>query len=241
MSNDRARSGTIEETVRTRIEASGGRFWRNDDFGDLPAPGVSQALSRLCRIGVIQRLRRGLYYEACLTIPGPNQPNMALVRTLAARGKRVFPAGMAAAHLLGITTRIPTLIEIATSAACLPRLFAYSRVIVHKRPPRWRTLTETDAALLDVVRNRGLYSALSPDETVQKLIEYFREPGCYERLLEVAETEPTSVRAMLGAIGEQIGQPDAVLYELGDTLNPFSRYDFGILSALPYAQHWMVK
>ena len=66
-----------------------------------------------------------------------------------------------------------------------------------------------DAALLDFLRNRGESSELSPDEAVEKLLDYFREPGRFERLLKVAPSEPPRVRAMLGAIGEQIGQPES--------------------------------
>src|SRR6185437_6885630 len=49
------------------------------------------------------------------------------------------------------------------------------------------------------------------------------------------------VRAMLGAIGEQIGQPGSVLAELREGLNPLSRFDFGILAALAYARRWLAK
>jgi hypothetical protein len=229
------------DIVRQRILSSGGRFWRVADFRDLPMTAVAQSLSRLARMGIIQRLRWGVYYRPHLTILGPIQPDMARVRTLAASNKRVFPAGLAAANLLGLSTRLPTLIEIATNAPSLPRLFAYDRVIVHRRPSRWRTLTEMDAAILDVMRTGGLYSALPPEETVSKLVEYCREPGRYERLLKIAKTEPKRVRAILGAIGEQIGQPERELLRLVHTLRPNSRYDFGILATLPCALNWLAK
>jgi hypothetical protein len=40
---------------------------------------------------------------------------------------------------------------------------------------------------------------------------------------------------------EQIGQPESVLDELRATLNPLSRFDFGILAALAYARRWQAK
>ncbi len=76
---------------------------------------------------------------------------------------------------------------------------------------------------------------------VEKLLGYFRESGRFERLSKVAPTEPPRVRAMLGAIGQQIGQPEAVLAELRESLNPLSRFDFGILAALAYARQWQAK
>lgn len=51
---------------------------------------------------------------------------------------------------------------------------------------RWQALSETDAALLDFPHNRGESSELSPEQTVDKLLEYFRQPGRFDRLLKVA-------------------------------------------------------
>jgi hypothetical protein len=78
-------------------------------------------------------------------------------------------------------------------------------------------------------------------ETVDKLFEYFRESGRYERLLKIAESEPPRVRAMLGAIGQQLGHPESRLSALRASLNPLSRFDFGNLSVLEHAQAWQAK
>jgi len=110
-----------------------------------------------------------------------------------------------------------------------------------RRVGRGRALSEMDATLLDFLRNRGASSELPPEDMVERLLEYFREPGRFERLLEAAPSEPPRVRAMLGAIGEQIGQPENVLAELRESLNPLSRFDFGILAALSYARRWQAK
>jgi len=208
----------------------------------MPFMAVAQTLSRLCRQGVIQRLGKGLYYRSRQTAFGPSRPNMDQIRSLAARQKGVFPAGIAAANMLGFTTQNAARIELATARPSLPRLFLRKDAIVHtRRPAAWRTLSEADAALLDFLRNRGALSELSPKETVAKLLQYFREPGRFDRLLRVAVSEPPRVRAMLGAIGQQIGQPENSLAELRQSLNPLSRFDFGILAALAYARRWQAK
>jgi hypothetical protein len=49
------------------------------------------------------------------------------------------------------------------------------------------------------------------------------------------------VRAILGAIGEQIGKKPAAIRRLRASLNPFSKYDFGFFSSLPGAKHWQAK
>ena len=102
------------ETVRARIESSGERVWRLADFDGMPSPAVAQTLSRLSRQGAIQRLGKGLYYRPRQTAFGPSRPNVASIRSLAADRKGVFPAGIAAANLLGFTTQNPARIELAT-------------------------------------------------------------------------------------------------------------------------------
>jgi hypothetical protein len=238
----RAAARSTAETIRARIKSGDERLWRLADFDGLPFRAVAKTLSRLARQGVIERLGKGLYYRPRPTAFGPSRPNMAQVRSLALRQKAVFPAGTAAANLLGFTTQNPARIELATDGASLPRHFLGDAAIVHtRRPAAWRTLSEIDAALLDFLRNRGASSELPPGETVEKLLQYFREPGRFERLRKVAPTEPPRVRAMLGAIGEQIGRPESDLTRLRESLNPLSRFDFGILAALAFARRWQAK
>lgn len=197
------------ETVRRRIEGSGERVWRLADFEGMPFTAVAHALSRLCRQGVIQRLGKGLYYRARETAFGLSKPSSAQIRSLPVRMKKVFPAGVAAGNLLGFTTQHAARVEVATDGLSLPRLIVGEETIIHtRRPESWRKLTETEAALLDFLRNRGESSELSPEETVEKLLKYFREPRRFERLLKVALSEPPRVRAMLGSIGQQLGQPE---------------------------------
>jgi len=67
------------------------------------------------------------------------------------------------------------------------------------------------------------------------------QPGTLERLLKVSRHEPPRVRAMLGAFGEKIGHKPEVLRQLRASLNPFSKFDFGMLAALPNARAWQAK
>ncbi len=49
------------------------------------------------------------------------------------------------------------------------------------------------------------------------------------------------MRAMLGAIGEELDMPARLLKRLKDSLNPLSRYDFGSLRSLRHAKDWQAK
>jgi hypothetical protein len=232
----------ISETVRRRIEAGGERAWRLADFDGLPLTAVAQALSRHSRQGFIERLGKGLYYRARQTAFGPSRPNRTELRALPLRLKGVFPSGVAAANLLGFTTQNPAKVELATDGLSLPRQIVGSEAVVHtRRPESWRSLSETDVALLDFLRNRGSSSELSAEKTAKRLLDYFREAGRFKRLLKVAPSEPPRVRAMIGAIGQQLRVPNSQLTELRKSLNPLTRFDFGALAGLAFAKQWQAK
>ena len=164
------RKRPITASIRQRIERGGERLWRLDDFRDLPFTAVAQALSRLTRDGVIERLSKGVYYRNRQTVLGKSRPNPAAIQKLASPKKTVFPSGIAAANLLGFTTQTAKRAELATSGLSLPRKLVGSDALIHtRRPEAWSSLTDIDAALLDFLRQAGRSSELSPEETVSKL------------------------------------------------------------------------
>lgn len=228
--------------VRQRIEAGREKLWRLADFRDLPVSAVAQALSRLAQQGKIERLSKGIYYHSRDTAFGKSKPNPAQIRELIPKDTTVFPSGIAAANLLGFTTQNAARSEVATSALSLPRKLVGADTVIHgRRPDAWSGLSETDAAILDFLRRSGRTSGLAPDETVHRLLSLFSGKDRFDRLLKVADTEPPRVRAMLGAIGEQLAPGSPALQRLRSSLNPLSRYDFGILNSLRHARQWQAK
>lgn len=242
MATARARTHTTTNLVRRRIEAGGERFWQFADFRDLPFATVAQALSRLTHSGLLRRLSRGVYYRPRETAFGVSLPNVAALQELASRKAPVFPAGLAAANLLGFTTQSPAAAEVATTATSLPRALVGEAMIVHtRRPVAWKRLSREDAALLDFLRQAGHTSELPPDETVRLTLAQLAVDGRYARLLRAATTEPPRVRALLGALGELQGADARSLKKLRRSLNPLTRFDFGVFSWLPTAPAWQAK
>ena len=232
------KSRPIAATVRQRIERGEERLWRLEDFSDLPSMAVVQSLSRLARAGFMQRVSKGIYYRPRQTAFGPSRPNPAAMQNLVSRRKAIFPSGITAANLLRFTTQNPGQREVATCSLSLPRKLIGRETTVHaRRPEAWASLSETDAALLDFLRRRGETSELSPAETIRRLLKLMSEKGRFERLLKIVDSEPPRVRAMLGAIGEQVGKRPKILQQLRASLNPLSRFDFGVLAALDHADH----
>jgi hypothetical protein len=229
-------------SIRQRIESSGERLWRMEDFQDLPFAAVAQALSRLTRAGLIERLSKGIYYRHRPTALGQSRPQPTKLQQLAVTKGPIFPSGLAAANLLGFSTQSAGRAEVATSKASLPRKLLGGDALIHAhRPDAWARLTEWEGALLDFLRRGGQHSEFSPAETCAKVLYLLQEPGRFEKLLEVAATEPPRVRALLGALGERLGKPAELLRPLRDSLNPYSRFNFGILSVLPNAKPWQAK
>jgi hypothetical protein len=228
--------------VLKQIESGGERVWRMQDFGSLPFGAVAQALSRLNRKGALQRLGKGVYFRPRKTAFGSSRPNPALIRSAAAKKGKLFPAGVSAANVLGFTTQNSAKAEIATTAGSVPRLLQNRDTVVHpRRPAAWESLSETDGAVLEFLRLRGEPSELSPGETIERLLTLLRESGRFARLVSAAATEPPRVRAMLGALGEKLGASTNLLRKLKASLNPLTRFDFGVLAELDSATRWQAK
>jgi hypothetical protein len=126
-------------------------------------------------------------------------------------------------------------------SACPGKLVGSDTVIHTRRPEAWASLSATEAALLDFLRRAGRTSELSPEQTIQRTLALISEKGRLERLLKVADTEPPRVRALLGAISEQLGKQATAIKRLRSSLNPFSRFDFGLLAGLEHARRWQAE
>lgn len=225
--------------MRERVLAEGERYWSHSDFGDLSATAVAHALSRLTAEGVLRRVRKGLYYRPKTTVIGPSIPSATAAFAQPMRAP-LHAAGLTAASGLGLTTQNPARAEFATPAAVAPGWL--SDVVVHTRRPASRfELDGDDGALLELLRDRARFSDLSPEETARRLIAMLSDPERFERLAAAAQSEPPRVRAMLGALGERAGMPGETLKLLHASLNPLSRFDFGVLRVLPNAREWQVR
>ncbi len=227
------------ERIETRINAAGERLWRHTDFPDLPAAAVSQALSRLARRGMLTRVRQGLYYHSRPTVLGPSQPGTTALARQALRHPS-HPSGATAANLLGLSTQNPGVAQYATVASDTPRNLKGVRLGV-RRPRSRKDLTEIEGAVLETLRDRASSSELDPEETKEQLLQVIRREGIFARLAAAAVDEPPRVRAMLGAIGQELDVAPELIVELRASLNRLSRFDFGMLRSLRHAAEWQAK
>lgn len=230
---------TAAGNVRERVQRGGARFWKHSDFDDLPPSAVAMALSRMARDGVLERVGKGVYYRSMTTTLGPSVAGASAVaaQTLSAP---LHPAGLTAANLLGLTTQNPLRPEYATPAPAPPTALRNARVHTG-RPSQRASLSPEDGAILETLRDRARSSDLTPERTAQRLLQLLADEGRFSRLADVATAEPPRVRAMLGALGQELDMPPRPLDILHKSLNPLSRFDFGRLSGLRHAKEWQAK
>lgn len=233
------RKGSAASVMRRRIEAGGDRYWRYSDFAGLPPAAVAKTLSRLVSEGLLERVGKGVYYRPRETSLGPSLPAASgvVAQTL---GTTPHPSGLNAANVLGLSAQNPRVAEYAVPTAGLPTVLRNS--IVHPgRPIGRQGLSPEDGAVLETLRERARYSDLSPEMTVRHLKRLLSDEKRFSALARVALEEPPRVRAILGAIGEELEMPERTLRQLRESLNPLTRFDFGRLRPLRHAKDWQAK
>ncbi len=215
-----------------------GRLFTYEDFDDLPVTAVAPALSRLVARGEIKRARKGIYYAPRRTVLGEVPPDPVVLGEAATRG-RSHPAGLTAASILGLTTQVPSRIELAVEDM---RPSSPSGVAFRPRMGTSRRgLRRNEAALLEVLRDIHRLSDVSPDVTTRRLMDVLSDESARHRVLRAALHEPPRVRAMTGALAEEVGADEAELLRLRRTLNPTTRFDFGPIAVLGAAKHWNAR
>lgn len=225
--------------VRQRIEAGGERFWTYADFASLPFAAVAKSLSRLAHEGALRRSGKGIYFHPRATIFGESQPSELQVAETSSRHP-LHPSGITAANILGFTTQNAAKPQYATTAPSAPSKLASSKVATRRSTAR-EELTTEESAFLEFLWTRGRLSEYPPEQTARMTLALVQEKLSFDRLARAALSEPPRVRAMLGAIGEELGQPEAMLRPLRTSLNSLSRFDFGPLGVLKHAKNWQAK
>jgi hypothetical protein len=240
--------GSAAAAALKRLEAAPGSLITAADVPGATPAAASKALSRLAQQGSIQRVRKGLYYMPKETLLGTSHPSESAViqKVLGARAR---PTGLTAANILGMSTQMPAQPEFAVYASAAPKGLHSARI--HLRPrSRTEGLEVRDAALLEFLRDRGRYGELSPAETCARARAVLlaelrsacpRRMASLRRLRDAALTEPPRVRAILGALMQSAKLPPALWQPLRDSLNPSSRFDFGLFRELAGAREWQAR
>jgi Family of unknown function (DUF6088) len=152
---------SIAATVRERVHASPpGTFLRRKDFAGSDR-AVESELSRMVLAGELIRVRRGIYYRGMPTRFGMTRPSL-IEAAIAVAGPGSGPAGISAAHMLGLTTQVPGTVEVA-AAGKVPEAMAGVRFRLRPYGRRELGLTPVEVAVLEVLRDPGSTETTWPE------------------------------------------------------------------------------
>ena len=259
MNKPRAKSKTrtpsATRLILTRAQQTPGALLRPSDIAGATPTAAAKALARLAAKGVLTREAKGLYYAPRATLLGPSRPSELAVLQ-AAMARRARPTGVTAANLLGVSTQVPARAEYALYASAKPRGSAAAKVRLRKSTAGNRAQPEglctLHVALLEFLRDRGVTGELDPDATLERLRQLLRNengeesagttmPTALRSLVSAALDEPPRVRAMLGALLQWAGASHSLYSPLRSSLNPLTRFHFGLFRALPNAREWQAR
>ena len=142
--------GSIAQRVADHVAALPERSFVAVRDVDGPRGAVESAFSRLAAGGSILRVRKGLYWRGVPTAFGMAAPRVEEV-ALQLGGPGSGPAGVAAAHSLGLTTQVPST-YLAAVPVRVPGPWPGVRFTQRPIDRLLHSLTPSEVAVLEILR-----------------------------------------------------------------------------------------
>jgi hypothetical protein len=240
-SKEHSKRSATEIALR-RAKLSGKSLLRAEDLKGATPAAASKALARLAKQGVLTRVGKGLYFAPKDTLIGKSKPSETSIALKRLEGK-TRPTGASAANILGLSTQVPARPQIVALTSNPPKSTGAAR-IRFRRNASPQPLPALEGALLEFIRERGATAEMGPNESLGKLRELLTSQLPANRLRglrEAALAEPPRVRAILGALFAYAELTESLWEPLKTSLNPLTRFDFGLFSQLPNAREWQAK
>ncbi len=234
------------QSIRNKILSSGtDSLWNFADFSEYSQQAVAKTLSRLNQEGLIQRVKKGLYYFPKKTALGLSQPSVsALLEKIFSNSNdvKMYSGGTASFQNLGITTQVPAQYTLLGDRASKKiRIGRITARILRRSRTYLASASQQDIWILDAIRNLTHVPDSTPIDAITKIMAHFTSSkSSIKKLLRFARGEPPRVRAVLGAIADQIKYQGPEKKLLKDSLNPLTKYHLGIASVLSTASHWQI-
>jgi hypothetical protein len=233
---------SISSTVAKKIERGGvDRLWTYSGFNPLPESAVAAALSRLRKRGVIERIRKGVYYRPHLSRYGKSGPDSTRVAeaVLKHRGVAAIRSGLPAYNALGLTNQVSPVATFDVESNTNSLRIGNTGRIRLRTVKKVRGLRAEERAILDSLRDIRYIPDTTPDEVLRKIAALFREGKLsYKRVASAARYEPPRSRALVGLLGTLLDEDPDLLSGLRETLNKTTKFNFGLKSAIPETRIW---
>ncbi len=238
------KSLSIAAKTRNSILRSKKHVWTLNDFKTGNPYAVLKELSRLTHEGSIVRVSKGIYYRPVMTELGPSKLSKEELTHLRLRRKGIVSSatGNAGFNTIGLTTQMSAITELAVSRTMRLTGPEKSKVRLVLRNPA-SLHNGTERVILDSLRNIMHVSDTTPEQIVFFILNNVSSGKVsIDRLTKLAvKGEPPRVRALIGAIGEQVGASAKTLAPLHDSLNPTTIFHVPIGNTLTNAKRWNIR
>lgn len=206
---------------------------------------AAKALERLKKKGMIKRISRGRFYKPRITLFGEKRPSeqQILKPYLYEGGKRIaYITGLSLYNQLGLTTQIPTALQIASRDK---RIFIDVGTVKASAVKSYVDVSEDNYRLLgflDAIKDLKRIPDLNLPAALTLLKSRIKALSQRQQreLIACALSYPPRVRALLGALLEDVSSSQS-LTGLSRSLNPLTRYDLKLdTSLLKSAPNWNI-
>jgi hypothetical protein len=207
---------------------------------------AAKALERLQKKGVIKKVSKGIFYKPKMTIFGELKPSEEeILKPYLFQGQKriAYVTGTFLYRQLGLTTQMAFEIKIASRSK---RIYINTGAIKAKPVKSYTDVTEENYEILgflDAMKDLKII----PDVDTKSAINIFSNNiqnlnnTQIQIMIEYAILYPPRVRALLGAILEQINRTEGI-EKLKESLNPLTSYNLSIKkSSLKTIVNWNIK
>lgn len=208
---------------------------------------AAKVLERLQKEGLIKKVSKGVFYKPEQTVFGELKPVYSeLLRPyLFENGKRVaYETGASLYNRLGLTTQMAFRIKIASRGK---RININRGTLKADAVKSYAEVTDSNyeiLGLLDAFKDIKRIPDCSVAQAVRRLsaiIKAFDDKQT-ESLIKYALLYPPRVRALVGAVLENIGRKGKGLEKLKDSLNPLTTIKLGLKEAeLSTKANWHIQ
>lgn len=235
----------IEGKIKT-IEKGNTFTYKDLEIEKEEYSATSKTIERLIKKGIIKRISTGIFYKPKQTVFGELKPDEEKIIThyLFKNGKRIaYVTGLLLYNKMGLTTQIPKEISIASSKK---RIYISKGNIKASAVKSYLEVTDDNykfLELLDAIKDFKNIPDLNKKSAIKILTNRILVLNNKQKkeLIEIALEYPPRVRALLGALLENIKE-NINTKSLDNSLNPLSEYKFGITKEiLPTIEKWNIK
>lgn len=241
---------TVTDKITSRINLiAPGAVFGYDTLG-LSSDEViagAKALGRLAVKGTIKRVRKGYYYKPKVSLFGAQKPREDVLLELYLFDKNkqtAYVTGTRLYNRLGLTTQVSSSIRVASLDKQIKGKVGNTVIKPAKSYVRVTSDNIRYLELLDVIKDFNVIPDLSKEEGLiylEKIINNLEREEI-KKLISYGSCYPPKVRALLGALLEANTDTANFIKELKESINPTSRYQYGISNALlPTAGSWNIS